>query len=182
MTARFSFARSAITMNIYPCLVPLTRKRTPIGLLTEESEFVRSVKNKNARHSVSIVNNFCAYPATVVFIRREHARSTRGRVLICLLKLSNPVRPRVHAQALGSEIRQEEWVLHRGKILLTLTISLKEVYISKKASRSRIRLHLTVWRTLDKPTIRRIAITQEDKASTWQLEGKLRVLNKEVEN
>ena len=81
LTARFSCARSATTSNILKHRIlthkkVLSRKEEAI----RESEFVKNAKNKNAQHSVSVVNNFCVCLAVTASTKRAQGKSTRGRV------------------------------------------------------------------------------------------------------
>src|ERR1700689_5447444 len=96
------------------------------------SESVRNVKNKNARHSVSTVNNFFAFLAMLAYIRKEHARNIS--VKMCIYHLNSEIQAKIKVKHLVWEniILMKERVNRRGKILLTLNISMKLAYITKR--------------------------------------------------
>lgn len=117
------------------------------------SESVRNVKNKNARHSVSTVNNFFAFLAMLAYIRKELDRNIS--VKMCIYHLNSEIQAKIKVKHLVWEniILMKERVNRRGKILLTLNISMKVAYITKrKILNIIIHIHLGL-KTLDQNTI-----------------------------
>jgi hypothetical protein len=107
------------------------RTRDPISATTG-SESVRNVKNKSAQHSVSTVNNFFAFLAMLAYTRKEHDRNISAKVCIYHLNSEIQAKIKVKHPVWENIILMKERVNRRGKILLTLNISTKVAYITKR--------------------------------------------------